>query len=99
MAFKLLYNLLFFSFYKKYQKYSYLYYMINSKSFEFKGKTYKIGDLFMFGDSKNKLHKLPIKSIKSNYDYGRGMKQIMVYGKFPGKSLQCYVETNLPNKK
>lgn len=73
--------------------------MIKSKSFKYKNKVYKIGDIFVFGDIKNKLHKLPIKSIKSRYDYGRGIIVRMVYGKFPGGSLQSYIEERLPKKK
>lgn len=71
---------------------------VNSKSFKYKGKIYKIGDLFVFGDIKNKLHRIPIKSIKSNYDYGRGIIRRIVYGKFPGGSLQCYISEKLPKK-
>lgn len=73
--------------------------MIDSKSFKYKRKIYKIGDLFVFGDLKNKLHKIPIKSIKSSYDYGRGIIARMIYGKFPGGSLQFYLTENLPKKK
>lgn len=71
---------------------------IKSKSFLFNKKLYKIGDLFCFPSYKGGKVVLPIKTIKTSYEYGLGIIRRIIIAKLIHQ-LKHQIVLDLPLKK